>query len=124
VFQPHRYTRTRDLLLELGRAFDDAEVVFVLPVHPAGEAPIEGADRDALVHALRGQGHRDVRALPGLDAALERVPEALRSGDLVIALGAGDVGRLGRALVARLGEAPDAPGGRSEIAGRGGRQVD
>lgn len=102
VFQPHRYTRTASLLGEFGGAFADAEVVFVLPVYGAGEAPIEGVDALSVVSSLRKAGHPDSRLLSGLQGAADLLLPELRSGDIVIAFGAGDVGRLGRALVETL----------------------
>ena len=107
VFQPHRYSRTAHLLQDFGRAFHDAETVYVLPVYAAGEAPIVGAGQAEVIAALRDHGHRDVRSLEGLQSATELLLDELRSGDLVIAFGAGDVGRLGRALIAAL-EGPQA----------------
>ena len=62
VVQPHRYTRLRDLFEEFCTCFNDADTVIVAAVYAAGEAPIEGVDRDALVEGLRRHGHRDVRA--------------------------------------------------------------
>lgn len=103
VFQPHRYTRTAHLLAEFGGAFHEAETVYVLPIYGAGEAPIEGVDREAVVRSLRDHGHRDVRRLAGLPAAARTLADDLRPGDLVIAFGAGDVGRLGAELVRVLG---------------------
>ncbi len=60
VMQPHRYTRLHDLFEQFCTCFNDADVVIVAPVYPAGEAPIPGADRDALVAGLRARGHRQV----------------------------------------------------------------
>ena len=64
VVQPHRYTRLRDLFDGFCSCFNDADTVIVAPVYAAGEAPIEGVDRDALVEGMRIRGHRDARALP------------------------------------------------------------
>lgn len=102
AFQPHRYSRTRDLLTDFGRAFHDAELVFVLPVFAAGEAAIPGAERDDVLDSIRGQGHRDARSLEGLLGAADALADVLRAGDVFIAFGAGDIGRLGQDLVAAL----------------------
>ena len=68
VVQPHRYTRLRDLFDGFCACFNDADTVIVAPVYAAGEAPIEGVDRDALVEGMRLRGHRDARALPDREA--------------------------------------------------------
>ena len=102
VFQPHRFTRTEQLLEEFGSAFHEAERVFVSPVHPAGEAPIEGVDEGAVVDAMRRHGHRHAEALHELDEATSVVGEACRPGDLVIAFGAGSIGRWSAELTRHL----------------------
>jgi UDP-N-acetylmuramate--alanine ligase len=108
VVQPHRYSRLRDLFRDFCRCFNDADVVIVADVYPAGEAPIEGFDRGALVEGLRRHGHRHVVALetpadlPGLVGA-----EA-RPGDLVVFLGAGDITAWAHALPAQLAALPAA----------------
>jgi UDP-N-acetylmuramate--alanine ligase len=106
VFQPHRYTRTRDLLGEFATAFNDADRLWVTDVYPAGEAPIPG-DATALVEAIRSHGHRDVEHLAELDDVVARVVPQLRAGDLLVTLGAGSVVRLGPELLEAL-EARDA----------------
>jgi UDP-N-acetylmuramate--alanine ligase len=102
VVQPHRYSRLRDLFEEFCACFNDADTVIVADVYPAGETPIVGADRDALVEGLRRWGHRRVIALdsPGGLAAL--VAEEARSGDLVVCLGAGDITAWAYALPSQL----------------------
>ena len=91
VVQPHRYSRLHDLFDDFCHAFNDADVVIVADVYAAGEAPLEGVSRDALVEGLRRYGHR--RALPlESPADLPRlVSEEAKSGDLVVLLGAGDI---------------------------------
>lgn len=102
AFQPHRYTRTRDLLHEFATAFNDADVLMVTPIYAAGEDPIEGISTERLIDVVREHGHRDVRALEGVDAAVDAIVEEAAPNDLVIAFGAGDIGNVGRALVAEL----------------------
>ncbi len=114
VFQPHRFTRTRDLLSDFGAAFEQAHQVFVLPVYAAGEAPIAGADQGAVLDALHAAGHRDAHLLPGLEAAEQQLPRLLRPGDLVLNFGAGDIHRLGPALVAAL-VADSVPNGEGSV---------
>jgi len=91
VVQPHRYSRLHDLFDEFCQAFNDADVVIVADVYAAGEAPIEGVDRDAFVAGLQRFGHR--RALPLEETAdLPRlVSEEAKAGDVVVLLGAGDI---------------------------------
>ncbi|HEX3699262.1 MAG TPA: UDP-N-acetylmuramate--L-alanine ligase [Phenylobacterium sp.] len=91
VVQPHRYTRLKDLFDDFCHAFNDADTVIVADVYPAGEAPIEGASRDALVAGLKRYGHRRAVALPEPGALAGLVREEARPGDLVVLLGAGDI---------------------------------
>jgi UDP-N-acetylmuramate--alanine ligase len=102
VVQPHRFSRLRDLFAEFCRCFNDADVVMVAPVYPAGEAPIEGVDRDALVEGIRRHGHRHVLALPGPMDLAERIAPEAAPGDMVIFLGAGDITAWAYALPAQL----------------------
>ena len=102
VVQPHRYTRLRDLFQEFCRAFNDADAVIVADVYPAGEAPIEGADRDALVEGLKRHGHRHVLALQSPAALPALIAAEAQDGDLVICLGAGDITGWAQALPAQL----------------------
>ena len=91
VAQPHRFTRLRDLFEEFCTCFNDADAVIVGNVHPAGEEPIEGFDRDALVRGLRDHGHRQVFALDDPEQLAELVLGAAGPGDMVICLGAGTI---------------------------------
>ena len=111
VVQPHRYTRLRDLFKEFCSSFNDADMVIVADVHAAGEEPIEGIDRDALVEGLRTHGHRRVEPLDDPEALAALVAEEVKPGDVVICLGAGTVTHwaqaLPGALAARLAALPD-----------------
>ena len=91
VVQPHRYSRLKDLFEDFCACFTDADVVIVADVYAAGEAPLEGASRDALVDGLRRYGHRRALALPSPEALPEIVLNEAREGDLVVCLGAGDI---------------------------------
>jgi len=102
VVQPHRFTRLRDLFDEFCTCFNDADAVVVADVYAAGEAPIAGVDRDALVAGLRRFGHRRVLALDGPAALATLVKGEARSGDLVVCLGAGDITQWAYALPAQL----------------------
>jgi len=102
VVQPHRYSRLRDLFDEFCGAFNDADVVLVANVYPAGEAPLEGFDRDALVEGLRRWGHRRVMALDAPADLAGLVAEETKDGDLVLLLGAGDITAWAYALPGQL----------------------
>ncbi len=110
VFQPHRYTRTRDLLDEFSRVLSEADLLVVSEVYPAGETPIPGADAKALCRAIRSRG----RVEPVLLAGLEELPQVLtgilRDGDVVLTMGAGSIG----AVAQELGAALAAAGGAAE----------
>jgi UDP-N-acetylmuramate--alanine ligase len=99
VFQPHRYTRTRALLEEFGRSFVLADHVIVTDIYPAGEQPIAGLDGAVVAEALVRHGHPSVVYEPHLRDVPKRVREVVQPGDLVLTLGAGDVWKVGAALV-------------------------
>ncbi len=99
VFQPHRYTRTRALLEEFGRAFFLADRVVVTEIYPAGEEPIPGVDGGAVADALVRHGHPSVLYEPKLKEIPRILREIVRPGDLVITLGAGDVWKVGDAFI-------------------------
>ena len=102
VFQPHRYTRTRDLLDDFAQVLSGADVLVVAEVYPAGEVPIAGADAKALCRAIRSRG----RVEPVLLRSLDELPEALagvaRDGDVVLLMGAGSIGAAAQELPAAL----------------------
>ncbi len=102
VVQPHRYSRLADLFDEFCSCFNDADVVIVADVYAAGEAPLPGIDRDALVEGLRRYGHRRVIALDGPAELPGLVREEAKSGDLVVLLGAGDITAWAYALPEQL----------------------
>jgi UDP-N-acetylmuramate--alanine ligase len=102
VVQPHRYTRLRDLFDDFCHCFNDADTVVVADVYPAGEAPIDGVSRDALVAGLRRYGHRRVLGLEGPTALAALVREEAAAGDLVVLLGAGDITSWAYALPGEL----------------------
>jgi len=98
VVQPHRYTRLRDLFDEFCACFNDADAVFVTDVYAAGEAPIPGVDRDALVSGLIVHGHRQAAALESWAALPGVVKAEAKPGDYVVFLGAGDITKHANAL--------------------------
>ncbi|MEO1331590.1 MAG: UDP-N-acetylmuramate--L-alanine ligase [Pseudomonadota bacterium] len=105
VHQPHRYTRLRDLFEDFCACFNEADVAAIAEVYAAGEDPIEGADRDALVDGLRAHGHRRAVALTGPEALADFVRAAAQPGDIVVCLGAGTITAWANALPEQLGEA-------------------
>jgi UDP-N-acetylmuramate--alanine ligase len=102
VVQPHRYTRLRDLMEEFQTAFNDADAVYVTPVYPAGEAPIEGIDAEALVAGLKARGHRDAHVIGGSDELAAVLAGTAREGDMVVCLGAGDITKWAAGLAAQI----------------------
>jgi UDP-N-acetylmuramate--alanine ligase len=102
VMQPHRYTRLKSLFDEFSACFNDADTVIVAPVYPAGEQPVAGADRDALVAGMRARGHRHVVPLD-VPADLAGIVRGLvHSGDYVVCLGAGSITQWAYALPGEL----------------------
>jgi UDP-N-acetylmuramate--alanine ligase len=103
AFQPHRYTRTRDLFGEFARAFNEAEVVAVSDIYAAGEDPIEGVSSARLVEEMRGQGHKGALYVPRRAEVAATLAPRLRAGDIVITLGAGDVWQVGDEILKARG---------------------
>jgi UDP-N-acetylmuramate--alanine ligase len=95
VFQPHRHTRTQALEEDFARAFNNSDVLLVLPIYAAGEAPIPGISAERLVELIKKHGHRDAAYVPDFAATLIALKEKLKDGDLLITLGAGDVWKIG-----------------------------
>jgi len=108
VHQPHRYTRLAHLFEDFCACFNEADVIAIAEVYAAGEDPIEGANRDALVAGLIAHGHRHARALRDEDDLERLVREQARPGDLVVCLGAGSISAWANALPARLARAAGA----------------
>ncbi|MCL2725871.1 MAG: UDP-N-acetylmuramate--L-alanine ligase [Polyangiaceae bacterium] len=102
AFQPHRYTRTSLLWDEFTRAFNKADLVIVTDVYAAGEKPIEGATGKALAEAIRVHGHHNVRYIADKKLVTKELLAEVEPGDLVIALGAGDINACARELVKSL----------------------
>ncbi|MGH0028500.1 MAG: UDP-N-acetylmuramate--L-alanine ligase [Myxococcota bacterium] len=105
AFQPHRYTRTRDLWEDFVSAFHDADVLLVSEIYAASEDKIPGVDAAGLVGAIQAHGHRDAHFVADLDRVLDRLADVARPGDLILTLGAGSISTLGTRLVERLREA-------------------
>jgi UDP-N-acetylmuramate--alanine ligase len=104
VVQPHRYTRLADLFDGFCTCFNDADIVVVADVYAAGEAPIAGVSRDALVAGLSAHGHRNVRALVGPGELAPTIRDLARPGDMVVCLGAGSITNWANSLPAELAQ--------------------
>ena len=105
VMQPHRFTRLRDLYEDFCTCFNDADAVIIADVYAAGEDPIDGADKDHLVAGIQKHGHKDVKALPEVDALASMVADIAEEGDFVICLGAGSISKWAYDLPAQLDDA-------------------
>ena len=113
VVQPHRYSRLHDLFEDFSTCFNDADAVIVADVYAAGEQPIPGVSRDALVESLRAHGHRQVIALESPEALPGVVAGLTEPGDLVVCVGAGSITNWANALPADLAKlSPQATGAR------------
>ena len=100
LFQPHRYTRTRDLLHEFRDCFQAADVVRVVDIYAASETPIPGVDALALVEAIDGA---DVRYSASFEEAVDQIVQLAKPGDLVLTMGAGNIHQAGPMVLAALG---------------------
>ncbi len=102
VMQPHRYSRLHDLFKDFCTCFNDADVVIVSDVYPAGEKPIEGASREALIEGLRAHGHRETWPLADAEDLAPMIAKIAKDGDYVICLGAGSISRWAQDLPEKL----------------------
>lgn len=95
VFQPHRYTRTKDLMDEFAPSFNDADSLILLAVYSAGEKPIKGANSETLLKRIKKAGHKSAVYIKDKEKAIEYIITALQRGDMLLTLGAGDVWKIG-----------------------------
>jgi UDP-N-acetylmuramate--alanine ligase len=102
IFQPHRFTRTRDLFDEFLTAFEGADRLVLTEIYPAGEDPIFGITGEALYQAIKRKGHLDVEFVPDKNKIVAQLREKLDSGEIALTLGAGDIYKVGEALVEAL----------------------
>jgi UDP-N-acetylmuramate--alanine ligase len=105
AFQPHRYSRTRDLLDDFARVLSDADVLLVTEVYSAGEAPIAGADGRAICRAVRSLGRVEPVFVPAVEDLPEALCNVLQAGDIVLAMGAGNISQVAHGLPAALSAA-------------------
>jgi UDP-N-acetylmuramate--alanine ligase len=104
IFQPHRYTRTADLMEDFARSFNNADVLFVCDIYAASEDPMEGVTAEILTEKIRQFGHKNVHYIGDIETAAEKVREYLKPGDLLITLGAGSVSKLSDQMVEMLSQ--------------------
>jgi UDP-N-acetylmuramate--alanine ligase len=102
AFQPHRYTRTRDLIDDFGRALSGADALLVTEVYAAGEAPIAGADGRAICRAVRSRGQIEPVFVERVEELAASVRDLLRPNDLLVTMGAGNMNVVSHALPAQL----------------------
>lgn len=102
LFQPHRYTRTRDLMDEFAMSFGDADKLFLTDIYPASERPIKGINSEVLAQRIRGTGFENLTYIPDRKEMMERVASELKQGDVLITLGAGDVYKMGEEILKKL----------------------
>ena len=98
IFQPHRYTRTRDLYDDFANVLSQVDVLIMLDVYPAGETPIPGADSRSLCRTIRARGKLDPILVSDMDTVPESLAQILEGGDLVMVQGAGNIGKVARKL--------------------------
>ena len=106
VFQPHRYTRTRDLLDDFATVLSEADALVLLDVYAAGEDPIAGADGRSMARAIRTRGAVEPVFVESLDDLAQVLEGVLEDGDLVLTMGAGDISVYAHSLPERLGKGP------------------
>jgi UDP-N-acetylmuramate--alanine ligase len=109
LFQPHRYTRTFHLMDEFGRAFNNADSVFVMDIYAASEKPIEGVSAESLVERIRQFGHRGAQYVGTMERGIDALVAAAEPGEAVVTLGAGSVWQAGDKVLGRL-RAAEKPG--------------
>ena len=110
LFQPHRYTRTKELWDEFCRAFNQADVLLLTDVYAASESPINGITGEALSEAIRAAGHKQVMYFASMHEGIEWLLKESRAGDAIMTVGAGSVGRAADELTMLLGTKVDVQG--------------
>jgi UDP-N-acetylmuramate--alanine ligase len=102
VFQPHRYSRTQALFDDFTRAFYQSDVLLVLPIYAASEPEIEGVTGQLLCDGIQAHGHKEVFFAGRMKDAVARLKKDLKSGDILLTLGAGDVWKVGERVLQEL----------------------
>jgi UDP-N-acetylmuramate--alanine ligase len=109
IFQPHRYTRTRDLIEEFTTSFDDADSLFVLDIYAASEKPIEGVTGEILAQRIRERSAKNGRYASSVAEAVEAATAVAQDGDMILTLGAGSVSQFGPLILEKLKEREATP---------------
>jgi len=109
IFQPHRYTRTRDLMEEFTTAFAETDSLFLLDIYPASEKPIEGVTAQVLVNRISEKSGQPVQHVGSFADAVSAVSNVAQEGDMILTLGAGSVSQLGPMILEKLKEREPAP---------------
>lgn len=104
VFQPHRFSRTNELMEDFARCFNNADALYILDIYAASEQPIEGVTAEILTEKIKEFGHKNVQYIGDIKNAAEKVVGELREGDLVITLGAGSITGLSNEILEKLKE--------------------
>jgi UDP-N-acetylmuramate--alanine ligase len=102
LFQPHRYSRTRELFDEFTKCFHDSDLLYVMDIYAASEQPLPGITAQKLTEAIRKRGHKTVRYLPDRAQLVQEIIGDLKPGDMLITLGAGDVTNMGPEILTQL----------------------
>jgi UDP-N-acetylmuramate--alanine ligase len=102
VFQPHRYSRTKELFDDFALCFNNADVLFVLDIYAASESPIEGITAEILTEKIRHHGHKDARYIGDIERAAECAVDEVKDGDVVVTLGAGNITKVSDEILALL----------------------
>ena len=110
IFQPHRYSRTATFAEAFGGSFTDSDVVVLLDVYAAGEEPIKGVSGALIFDRALQAGHPCAHYVPSMDDVTDFIKPNLRPGDMVMTMGAGNVGTLGERILDELRSLPDLPG--------------
>lgn len=102
VFQPHLYSRTRDFYHDFGQSFFDADILIITDIYPAREEPLPGVTGELVANAARALGHRQVVYIPDQEQVADYLHQIVREGDMVITMGAGDIWKVGDALLGKM----------------------
>ncbi len=109
LFQPHRYTRTQHLWDEFCRAFNQADILVLLDIYAASEAPIPGVTSEALASAISEAGHKNVHYFRSMQEGIEYLLKQARPGDAILTIGAGNVSRASNEFIVLLGTEHSTP---------------
>ncbi len=122
AFQPHRYTRTHDLIDDFGKVLSSVDVLLVTEVYAAGEAPIPGADGRAICRTVRSRGLVEPLFVDKVEELAESLKDILRDGDVIVSMGAGNISAVAHALPERFAQIlpPGGAPGAGHDAGPGG----